>query len=53
MKHQQSRAIIWSVLDSLLTNPELAAGVVSSILRDSDLKKADALCVDEALTLSL
>ena len=39
--------------DSLLTNAELAAGAVSSILRDSDLKKADALCVKEALTLSL
>ena len=39
--------------DSLLTNAELAAGAVSSILRDSDLKKADALCVEEALTLLL
>ena len=39
--------------DSLLTNAELAARAVSSILQDSDLKKADALCVKEALTLSL
>ena len=39
--------------DSLFTNAKLAAGVVSSILRDSDLKKADALCVEEALALSL
>ena len=29
--------------DSLLTNTELAAGAVSSILRDSDLKKVEAL----------
>ena len=39
--------------DSLLTNAELVARAVSSILRDFDLKKADALCVEEALTLSL
>ena len=39
--------------DSLLTNAELATGAVSSILRDSDLKKVDALCVEEALALSL
>ena len=37
--------------DSLLSNAELAAGEVSSILRDSDLKKMDALPVEEALTL--
>ena len=39
--------------DSLLTNVELAAEAVSSILRDSDLKKEDVLCVEEALALSL
>ena len=39
--------------DSLLSNAELAAGAVSSILKDSDLKKMDALPVKEALTLSL
>ena len=39
--------------DSLLTNSELAAGVMSSILRDSDLKKADAMSFEEGLTLSL
>ena len=38
--------------DSPLTNVELATGAVSSILRDSDLKKVDALCVEEALVLS-
>ena len=39
--------------DSLFTNAELAVGVFSSILRDSDLKKVEALCVEEALALSL
>ena len=39
--------------DSLLTNAELATEVVSSIIQDSDLKKADALSVKEALVLSL
>ena len=39
--------------DLLFTNAELAAGAVSSILRDSDLKKVEALCVEEALALSL
>ena len=39
--------------DSLLTNSELAAEVVSSILWDSDLKRRDAMSVEEALALSL
>ena len=39
--------------DSLLTNAELVAGAVSSILRDSDLRKVEALRVEEALALSL
>ena len=39
--------------DSLVTNAELSPRAISSILRESDLKKADALCVEEALTLSL
>ena len=39
--------------DSLLLNVELAVGAVSSILKDSDLKKLSALPVDEALALSL
>ena len=39
--------------DSLLVNAELAAGAVSSILRDSDLKRSGALPVEEALALSL
>ena len=39
--------------DSLLSNAELATEAVSSIPRDSGLKKMDALPVEEALTLSL
>ena len=39
--------------DSLLLDVELAAGAVSSILKDSDLKRSKALSADEALTLSL
>ena len=39
--------------DSLLFNAELAVGSVSSILRDSDLKRSSALPVEEALALSL
>ena len=39
--------------DSLLSNVELAAGAVSSILRDSDLERSGALPVEETLALSL
>ena len=39
--------------DSLLSNVELVAGAVSSILRDSDLKRSGALPVEETLALSL
>ena len=39
--------------DSLLFNVELAAGVISSILRYFDLKRSGALLVEEALALSL
>ena len=39
--------------DSLLLNAELAAGAISSILKDSDLKRSSVLPVDEALALSL
>ena len=39
--------------DSLLLNAELAAGAVSSILKDSDLVRSKALSIDEALALSL
>ena len=39
--------------DSLLSNAEIAAGVVSSILRDSNPKRSGALPIKEALDLSL
>ena len=39
--------------DSLLSHVELATGDVSSILRDSDFKKVDALSVEETLALLL
>ena len=39
--------------DSLLSNVELVAGAISSILRDFDLKRSGALPVKEALALSL
>ena len=39
--------------DSLFLDIELAAGAVSSILKDFDLKRSSALPVDEALALSL
>ena len=39
--------------DSLLLNAELAAGAVSSILKDSDLKRSKTLPIDEALALAL
>ena len=39
--------------DSLLSNAELAVGTISSFLRDSNLKRLDALPVEVALALSL
>ena len=39
--------------DSLLLNTELAAGAVSSFLKDFDLKRSGALPIEEALALSL
>ena len=39
--------------DSLLSHAKLVVGAVSSILHDFDLRKVDALSVEEALTLLL
>ena len=39
--------------ESLLLNAELATGAVSSILKDSDLKRSSVMPVDEVLALSL
>ena len=50
---EESRRKVPGDGDSLLLNAELAVGAVSSILRDSDLKRSGALPVEEALALSL
>ena len=39
--------------DSLLLNAELTASAVSSILKDSDLKRSSALPIEEALAISV
>ena len=39
--------------DSLLSHAKLATGVVSSILRDSDLRRVGALPIKDALALLL
>ena len=39
--------------DSLLLNAKLSTGAVSSILKDSDLKRSSVMPVDEVLALSL
>ena len=41
-----------AVRDSLLSSAELAASVVSSILKESDIGESKELPVDEALALS-
>ena len=41
-----------AIRDSLLSNAELAAGAVSSILKESDIRGSKELPVDEALALS-
>ena len=39
--------------DSLLSNSKLAIGAVSSIIRDSDLRRADAKSVEDVMALLL
>ena len=53
LKRKKSKAKDDENQDSLLSNTELAAGAVSSILRDSDLGISKAMLVDDALALSL
>ena len=53
LKRKDLKSVIGGDEDSFLLNVELAAGTVSSILKDSDLKRSRALPVDEALALSL
>ena len=52
LKRKKSKAKVDENHDSLLSNAELAVGVVSSILKDSDLGRSKAMLVDEALALS-
>ena len=53
LKRKKSKPKVDENKDSLLSNVELAAGAVSSILKDSDLGRSKGLPVDEALALSL
>ena len=53
LKRKDPKSEIGRDGDSLLQNAKLTAGSVSSILKDSDLKRLRALPVDEALTISL
>ena len=53
LKRKNLKSKIGEDEDSLLFNAELAAGAISSVLKDSDLGRSKALLVDEALALSL
>ena len=53
LKRKKTKPKVNENKDSLLSNVELAAGAISSILKDSDLGRSKALHVDEALALSL
>ena len=51
-KRRKTKSKVDEIKDSLLSNAELAAGAVSSILNDSDIGRSKELSVDEALALS-
>ena len=51
-KRKRSKPKADAVKDSLLSNTELAAGAVSSILKESDIGRSKELPIDEALALS-
>ena len=53
LKRKNPKSRIGEDEDSLLFNAELAAGAISSVLKDPDLGRSKALPVDEALALSL
>ena len=53
LKRKDTESKIGGDGDSFLLNAELAAGAISSILRNSDLERSKVLPVDEALALSL
>ena len=52
LKRKKSKSKADVVRDSLLSNAELAAGAVSSILKESDIGRSKELPIDEALALS-
>ena len=52
LKRRNLKSKVGEDEDSLLFNAELAAGAISSVLKDSDLGWSKALPVDEALALS-
>ena len=52
LKRKKSKSKADVVRDSLLSNAELAAGAVSSILKESDIGRSKELPIDEALKLS-
>ena len=51
-KRRKTKLKVNEIKGSLLSNAELAAGAVSSILNDSDIGRSKELPVDEALALS-
>ena len=51
-KRKKSKPKADAIKNSLLSNAELAAGAISSILLESDLGRSKGLLVDEALALS-
>ena len=51
-KRRKPKPKVDEIKDSLLSNAELAAGAVSSILKDSDIGRSKELPVDEGLALS-
>ena len=53
LKIKKSKPKAGESKDSLLSNAELVAGAISSILKDSDLGRSKGLPIDEALALSL
>ena len=53
LKRKTPKSKVGEDEDSLLLNTELAAGAISSILKDSDLGRSKVLPFDEALALSL
>ena len=50
-KRKKSKPKADAIKNSLLSNAELAAGAISSILLESDLGRSKGLLVDEALAL--